>query len=136
MVCRIIFSFKYLVFIRLSIPRKEAGIHGLQIPLIADKSMSITKQYGILDEEEGFAYRFVILIQKIYIIFIDRATFIIDDKGILRQLSINDRPVGRDITETRRLIQALQYADKIRESTPKLGFLEGNTKQISINANI
>ncbi len=40
-------------------PHKEGGIRGLRIPLIADKSMTVTKKYGALDEEEGVAYRFV-----------------------------------------------------------------------------
>jgi alkyl hydroperoxide reductase subunit AhpC len=44
---------------RLSIPHKEGGIRGLRIPLIADKSMTVTNKYGVLNEEEGIAYRFV-----------------------------------------------------------------------------
>jgi alkyl hydroperoxide reductase subunit AhpC len=51
--------------------------------------------------------------------------FIIDDKGILRQITVNDRPVGRSIYEARRLIKTIQYADKMRESTSESGFVEG-----------
>ena len=40
-------------------PHRDGGIRGLQIPLIADKSMSITKAYGVLNEEEGIPYRYV-----------------------------------------------------------------------------
>ncbi len=55
-----VFNFQFrLVFVRLSTPQKEGGIRGLQIPLIADKSMAIAKKYGVLNEEEGIAYRFV-----------------------------------------------------------------------------
>ncbi len=57
--------------------------------------------------------------------FLDRAMFIIDDKGILRQITVNDRPVGRSIYEARRLIKTIQYADKMRESTSESGFVEG-----------
>jgi alkyl hydroperoxide reductase subunit AhpC len=88
--------------------------------------MSITKQYGILNEEGGFPYRFVLNTYTIIFILINRATFIIDDKGILRQLSINDRPVGRSIPEIYRLIEAIQHADKTGETRPKFGFFEGN----------
>jgi peroxiredoxin (alkyl hydroperoxide reductase subunit C) len=42
------------------VPHKEGGIRGLRIPLIADKSMAVTKNYGVLNEEEGIAYRFVL----------------------------------------------------------------------------
>lgn len=41
-----------------------------------------------------------------------RGLFIIDDKGILRQITINDLPVGRSVEETLRLVQAFQFTDK------------------------
>uniref|UniRef100_A0A8B9LL04 thioredoxin-dependent peroxiredoxin n=1 Tax=Astyanax mexicanus TaxID=7994 RepID=A0A8B9LL04_ASTMX len=44
--------------------------------------------------------------------------FIIDDKGTLRQITINDLPVGRSIDETLRLVQAFQYTDKHGEVCP------------------
>ena len=36
----------------------------------------------------------------------------IDDKGILRQITVNDLPVGRSVDETLRLVQAFQFTDK------------------------
>ncbi len=47
--------------------------------------------------------------------------FIIDNKGILRQITINDRLVGRNAIETRRIITALQDAGISQECTPKTG---------------
>ena len=41
-----------------------------------------------------------------------RGLFIIDDKGILRQITVNDLPVGRSVDETLRLVQAFQLTDK------------------------
>lgn len=41
-----------------------------------------------------------------------RGLFIIDDKGVLRQITMNDLPVGRSVDETLRLVQAFQYTDK------------------------
>lgn len=38
-------------------PYEQGGIHGLRIPLIADKTMEITKKFGVLNDEEGTAYR-------------------------------------------------------------------------------
>lgn len=46
-----------------------------------------------------------------------RGLFIIDDKGILRQITINDLPVGRSVEETLRLVQAFQFTDKHGEGT-------------------
>ncbi|CAF2434393.1 unnamed protein product [Rotaria sp. Silwood2] len=97
----------------LNMPHKEDGIRGLRIPLIADKSMAITSKYGVLDEERGIAYR---------------GLFIIDNKGILRQITVNDYPVGRSVPETFRLIKAFQDADKLRESSAESSFSEGEKK--------
>jgi alkyl hydroperoxide reductase subunit AhpC len=44
--------------------------------------------------------------------------FIIDPKGILRQITINDLPVGRSVEEVLRLVQAFQYTDKHGEVCP------------------
>ncbi|CAF0816521.1 unnamed protein product [Rotaria sordida] len=93
----------------LNMTHKEGGIRGLRIPLIADKSMTIAKKYGVLDEKLGIAHR---------------ALFIIDDNGILRQATVNDYQVGRSVSETCRLIKAIQYANRLRENTSKQNFLE------------
>ena len=66
----------------------------MQIPMLSDLSKKISKDYRCLIEEgedAGVAMR---------------ATYIIDDKGILRQKTINDLPVGRNIDEILRLVQA------------------------------
>ena len=47
-----------------------------------------------------------------------RGLFVIDDKGNLRQITINDLPVGRSVDETLRLIQAFQFTDKHGEVCP------------------
>lgn len=41
-----------------------------------------------------------------------RGLFIIDDKKFLRQITMNDLPVGRSVDETLRLVQAFQYTDR------------------------
>lgn len=52
-----------------------------------------------------------------------RGLFIIDDKGILRQITMNDLPVGRSVDETLRLVQAFQYTDKHGEGNEGAPFL-------------
>uniref|UniRef100_A0A3B3SHL2 thioredoxin-dependent peroxiredoxin n=1 Tax=Paramormyrops kingsleyae TaxID=1676925 RepID=A0A3B3SHL2_9TELE len=83
-------------------PRKEGGLGQMKIPLVADTQRSISQAYGVLKEDEGIAYR---------------GLFIIDNKGILRQITINDLPVGRSVDETLRLVQAFQFTDKHGEGT-------------------
>ena len=78
----------------------------MQIPMLSDLSKKISKDYGCLIEEgedAGVAMR---------------ATYIIDDKGILRQITMNDLPVGRNIDEILRLVQAFQFTDEHGEVCP------------------
>jgi len=85
-------------------PRAEGGLGpNLRLPLLADKNMTIARDYGVLIEEEGVALR---------------GLFIIDPKGILRQITINDQAVGRSVEETLRLVKAFQYTDKHGEVCP------------------
>ena len=39
---------------------EQGGIRNIRIPLIADKSTAIAKSYGVLNEEEGIAYRLIL----------------------------------------------------------------------------
>ncbi|XP_056635623.1 peroxiredoxin 1 [Diorhabda sublineata] len=94
-------QFSHLAWI--NTPRKQGGLGEMSIPLLADKSGSISKAYGVLDEESGIPFR---------------GLFIIDGKGILRQITINDLPVGRSVDETLRLVQAFQFTDEHGEVCP------------------
>lgn len=93
--------FSHLAWI--NTPRKQGGLGSMNIPLVADLTQSISRDYGVLKEDEGIAFR---------------GLFVIDDKGILRQITINDLPVGRSVDETMRLVKAFQYTDKHGEVCP------------------
>ncbi|GIX69391.1 peroxiredoxin 1 [Caerostris darwini] len=84
-------------------PRKDGGLGKMNIPMLADKSGKISKDYGVYEEKAGIAFR---------------GLFIIDENGRLRQITINDLPVGRSVDETIRLVQALQFTDKNGEVCP------------------
>jgi len=84
-------------------PRKQGGIGDIQIPVLSDLTKQISRDYGVLIEESGLALR---------------GLFIIDPKGIVRQITINDLPVGRSVDETLRLVNALQFVEKHGEVCP------------------
>mmetsp|Transcript_11330 Transcript_11330/g.12948 ORF Transcript_11330/g.12948 Transcript_11330/m.12948 type:complete len:209 (-) Transcript_11330:132-758(-) len=84
-------------------PRSEGGLGDMKIPLLADTTLKISTAYGCLIEEEGITFR---------------ATYIIDKKGVLRHMSINDTPVGRNVDEVLRLVEAFQFADENGEVCP------------------
>ena len=74
--------------------RKKGGLGNMDIPLISDITKSISRTYGALIEEGGDTG--VTL----------RATYIIDRNGIIRHMSFNDLPVGRNVDEILRLVKA------------------------------
>lgn len=84
-------------------PRNKGGLGQMKIPIVADLTKNISRDYGVLLEDAGISLR---------------GLFIIDDKGILRQITVNDLPVGRDVDETLRLVQAYQFVDKHGEVCP------------------
>ena len=77
-------------------PRKQGGLGGLNYPLVSDFNKNISRDFGVLIEEAGIALR---------------GLFIIDPEGVVRQMSINDLPVGRSVDETLRLIKAFQFVE-------------------------
>ena len=86
--------------------RKKGGLGKMDIPLVADVTKSIAKSYGCLidhGDDNGVAFR---------------ATYIIDKNGIVRHISINDLPVGRNIDEVLRLVTAFQHTDEFGEVCP------------------
>ncbi|CAF0718737.1 unnamed protein product [Adineta steineri] len=93
--------FSHLAWVNTS--RKQGGLGKMNIPLLADKNLDISTKYGVLKDDEGIAFR---------------GLFIIDSNGILRQITINDLPVGRSVDETLRLVQAFQFTDKHGEVCP------------------
>lgn len=84
-------------------PRKQGGIGDIAFPIVSDLTKQISEDYGVLLPEAGIALR---------------GLFIIDPKGIVRQITVNDLPVGRSVDETLRLIKAFQFTDKHGEVCP------------------
>ena len=84
-------------------PRTKGGLGNIKIPLIADLTRELSRNYGVMMESEGHTCR---------------GTFIIDPNGIVRHFSMNDPPVGRNVNEYLRLMQAFQYADSHGEVCP------------------
>ncbi|XP_015585585.1 peroxiredoxin [Cephus cinctus] len=85
-------------------PKTQGGLGGeLGYPLLSDFNKHISSKYNVLLEEQGVALR---------------GLFIIDKEGILRQLSVNDLPVGRSVDETLRLLKAFQFVETHGEVCP------------------
>jgi peroxiredoxin (alkyl hydroperoxide reductase subunit C) len=83
-------------------PRNKGGLGDMKIPLVSDLDKKIATDYGVL-LPGGMALR---------------GLFIIDPTQNIRQITINDLPVGRSIDETLRLINAFQFVEIHGEVCP------------------
>ena len=103
--CSIDSKFSHLAWINQ--PRKQGGLGEMNIPVISDIKKTISRDYGVLvpdgDEAAGVALR---------------GLFIIDKEGILRHITVNDLPVGRNVDEVLRLVKAFQYVEEHGEVCP------------------
>ena len=116
-------------------PREAGGLGKMNIPLLADRTQQISASYGVLKVIIIIDYfwnpiclKFVMntfhLIMNSWFQFQEdegvafRGLFIIDGNGVLRQITVNDLPVGRDVDETLRLVQAFKFTDEHGEVCP------------------
>ena len=83
-------------------PVDKGGIGEIDYPLIADVTKSIARDYGVLFEES------VAL----------RGLFLIDEEGTIRHSTINDLPIGRNVEEALRVVDALQFHQEHGEVCP------------------
>jgi peroxiredoxin (alkyl hydroperoxide reductase subunit C) len=77
-------------------PVNSGGIGRIKYPLVADLTKQISRDYDVLFGES------VAL----------RGSFLIDAKGIIRHAVINDLPLGRNIDEMIRMVDAMQFTDE------------------------
>ena len=112
--CSVDSKFSHLAW--LNTDRNKGGIKGVTYPLVADFSKTIAMNYGVLagdfewtdSEEMAFDGEPVAY----------RGLFLIDKKGIIRHLLINDLPLGRSVDEAIRMVDALQHFEEFGEVCP------------------
>jgi len=98
--CSVDSEYTHLAWVNTS--RAEGGLGTMKIPVVADLTKEIAAAYGCL-LPDGVALR---------------ATYIIDPEGIVRHATVNDLPVGRNVDEAVRIIQAFQYVADHGEVCP------------------
>lgn len=91
-------------------PVDKGGIGEVSFPMVADLSKSIARDYDVLLGNE------VAL----------RGTFLIDTQGVVRHQVVNDLPLGRNVDEALRMVDALQFFEENGEVCPA-GWNRGDT---------
>ncbi len=83
-------------------PVDQGGIGPVQFPLVSDLSKSISEDYGVL-LEDGVSLR---------------GLFLVDKEGVIRHELVNDLPLGRNVDEALRVIDALQFFEEHGDVCP------------------
>ncbi|WP_413440066.1 peroxiredoxin [Synechococcus sp. MIT S1220] len=86
---------KYSHLAWIQTPRNQGGIGDIDYPLVSDLKKEICAAYNVLNED-GEA---------------DRGLFIINPQGMVMHMTVNKAPVGRNVDETLRILQAYQYVE-------------------------
>lgn len=84
-------------------PVDKGGIGQVGFPMVADVQHEISRAYGIEHPQAGVAFR---------------ASFLIDKEGMVRHQTVNDLPLGRNVDEMLRVIDALQFHEQNGEVCP------------------
>lgn len=90
-------------FAWLSTAKDNGGIEGVTFPLLADTTRKLSSELGILDEEDSVTYR---------------ATYLIDEEGTVFHESVNHMPLGRNVKEYLRLVDAYTHVQTHGEVCP------------------
>jgi peroxiredoxin (alkyl hydroperoxide reductase subunit C) len=102
----------------LQVPKAKGGIGGVTYPIVADTNKTISAAYDVLVGElvpgskpgEPFTANGDLIAY--------RGLFLIDQKGIVRHQLVNDLPLGRNVDEALRMVDALQFFEKHGEVCP------------------
>jgi len=81
---------------------EKGGIGNVQYPLVADIKKEIARAYGVLHDDS------VAL----------RGLFLIDKEGVVRHAVVNDLPLGRNVDEALRMLDALRFTEEHGEVCP------------------
>jgi len=97
-------------------PQENGGIEGVIYPLVADASKTIANNFGVLAGDWNYNEEGELIFEGMPVAF--RGTFFIDKEGIVRHETINDLPLGRNIDEMLRIVDAWQHVEKYGEVCP------------------
>ncbi len=100
----------------LNTPKDQGGIMGITYPMAADIAKTIASNFGVLGGDWSYAEDGRLEFEGSAIAF--RGSFFIDKEGIIRHETINDLPLGRNIDEYLRIIDAWHHHLKFGEVCP------------------
>ncbi len=100
----------------LQLDKNHGGIKGITYPLVADTNKTISKNYDVLAGD--YFYDDNDMLQADGELIAYRGLFLIDKEGVVRHQIVNDLPLGRNVDEALRTVDALQFNEENGEVCP------------------
>jgi len=100
----------------LQLDKNNGGIKGVTYPLVADTNKTISKNFDVLAGDYFYDDNDMLQAEGELIAY--RGLFLIDKEGIVRHQIVNDLPLGRNIDEALRMVDALQFVEENGEVCP------------------
>ena len=100
----------------LNTPKNKGGIQGVTYPIVADTSKTISEAYGVLAGEYEYDMDGALTASGPMIAY--RGLFLIDKNGTVMHQLVNFFPLGRNVDEAIRMVDALQYFEENGEVCP------------------
>lgn len=99
--CSVDSAYSHLAW--LNTPKSKGGIQGIEYPIVSDLDKSISRDYDVLVQGKGIAYR---------------GLFLIDKQGMVHHQVVNNLPFGRSVEEVLRMIDAVTFHETNGEVCP------------------
>ena len=100
----------------LQMPKNKGGIEGVTYPLVADTNKTISSNYDVLAGDFDWNDDGEMIAEGELIAY--RGLFLIDREGMVRHQLVNDLPLGRNVDEAIRMVDALQHLEEHGEVCP------------------
>jgi peroxiredoxin (alkyl hydroperoxide reductase subunit C) len=100
----------------LQMEKNAGGIKGVKYPIVADTSKTISDAYGVLSGEYDYDEDGNLIASGSMIAY--RGLFLIDKRGIVMHQLVNFFPLGRNVDEAIRMVDALQFFEDNGEVCP------------------
>ncbi len=100
----------------LQVSKDHGGIQGITYPIVADTNKTVAMNYGVLNGEYGYNESDEMVATEQMIAY--RGLFLIDKEGVVRHQIVNDLPLGRNVDEALRYLDALRHFEQHGEVCP------------------
>jgi len=100
----------------LQMEKNAGGIKGITYPIVADVTKTISDNYGVLAGEYDYDENGNLVANGPMIAY--RGLFLIDKNGVVMHQLINNFPLGRNVEEALRMVDALQFFEENGEVCP------------------